>query len=540
MKKSLLAYFQTLYFKKSFFLLSSSLFFTLVALFALVLTAYSTFSLRQFEREVDDFSNVTVEHAGRIIQQATSALDILEEGFPPYCDNFHLGLLRKVAYDNDYIQDVVYIDGNRPRCSSMMNDINTMFLPEPDFRYKDIYNIWYKVESPLNKNKPMIYVGATRHLVVLNPRSFLDVPSYSYNIRYALLEKNKLDGRVILSDSMSSSIYSRLTAGGNNPDRFYIDDKYYVLKPLPDSDLALMVRADKPVKLSFYLTIFFSALPIFMLISLLLSEVISRKSLAIQSPRYVLNQALRQKEFELHYQPIIKLDTAQVVGCEALIRWRHSDGRLITPDSFIPMIRQVGLMKELTFFVINEALQTANVLRHRYPEMFVSINLEAAEFEDIAVFNYLVEQIAVYDLDGANVNVELTESSMIEPQKAAPMVELYQQKGVDVAIDDFGTGYSGLSYLERVKANKLKIDKSFVGNISDHSPTDIVLSHIVSMAHCLNLHIVAEGIETPAQEAYLKSLGVAYAQGWLYSKALTQEDLLAFLAARSETVLEGQ
>lgn len=540
MKKSLLAYFQTLYFKKSFFLLSSSLFFTLVALFALVLTVYSTFSLRQFEREVDDFSNVTVEHAGRIIQQATSALDILEEGFPPYCDNFHLGLLRKVAYDNDYIQDVVYIDGNRPRCSSMMNDINTMFLPEPDFRYKDIYNIWYKVESPLNKNKPMIYVGATRHLVVLNPRSFLDVPSYSYNIRYALLEKNKLDGRVILSDSMSSSIYSRLTAGGNNPDRFYIDDKYYVLKPLPDSDLALMVRADKPVKLSFYLTIFFSALPIFMLISLLLSEVISRKSLAIQSPRYVLNQALRQKEFELHYQPIIKLDTAQVVGCEALIRWRHSDGRLITPDSFIPMIRQVGLMKELTFFVINEALQTANVLRHRYPEMFVSINLEAAEFEDIDVFNYLVEQVAIYELDGANVNVELTESSMIEPQKAAPMVELYQQKGVDVAIDDFGTGYSGLSYLERVKANKLKIDKSFVGNISDHSPTDIVLSHIVSMAHCLNLHIVAEGIETPAQEAYLKSLGVAYAQGWLYSKALTQEDLLAFLAARSETVLEGQ
>lgn len=540
MKKSLLAYFQTLYFKKSFFLLSSSLFFTLVALFALVLTAYSTFSLRQFEREVDDFSNVTVEHAGRIIQQATSALDILEEGFPPYCDNFHLGLLRKVAYDNDYIQDVVYIDGNRPRCSSMMNDINTMFLPEPDFRYKDIYNIWYKVESPLNKNKPMIYVGATRHLVVLNPRSFLDVPSYSYNIRYALLEKNKLDGRVILSDSMSSSIYSRLTAGGNNPDRFYIDDKYYVLKPLPDSDLALMVRADKPVKLSFYLTIFFSALPIFMLISLLLSEVISRKSLAIQSPRYVLNQALRQKEFELHYQPIIKLDTAQVVGCEALIRWRHSDGRLITPDSFIPMIRQVGLMKELTFFVINEALQTANVLRNRYPEMFVSINLEAAEFEDIDVFNYLVEQVAIYELDGANVNVELTESSMIEPQKAAPMVELYQQKGIDVAIDDFGTGYSGLSYLERVKANKLKIDKSFVGNISDHSPTDIVLSHIVSMAHCLNLHIVAEGIETPAQEAYLKSLGVAYAQGWLYSKALTQEDLLAFLAARSETVLEGQ
>ncbi|MEI7105260.1 EAL domain-containing protein [Pectobacterium versatile] len=540
MKKSLLAYFQTLYFKKNFFLLSSSLLFILASLFALVLAVYATFTLRQFENEVDDFSSVTVEHAGKIILQATSALDILEQKFPPYCDDLHLGLLRKIAYDNDYIQDVVYIDGNRLRCSSMMSEINSMFLPSPDFHYKNNYNIWYKIESPLNRNKPMIYVGATRHLVVLNPRSFLDVPSYSYNIQYALLEKNKGDGRVILSDLMSDDIYSRLVVGDNNPERFYIGDKYYVLKPLPDSDLALVVSADQSTSLSFYLKIFFSALPIFLLLSLVLSILISKKSLTIQSPLYVLRQALRQKEFELHYQPIIKLDTAQVVGCEALIRWRHSDGHLITPDSFIPMIRQVGLMKELTLFVINEALQTASVLKKSDPDMFVSINLEAAEFEDMSVFNYLVEQVAVYDLDGANVNVELTESSMIEPQKAAPMVELYQQKGIDVAIDDFGTGYSGLSYLERVKANKLKIDKSFVGNISDHSPTDIVLSHIVSMAHCLNLHIVAEGIETPIQEAYLKSLGVAYAQGWLYSKALTQEALIAFLAAREETASDGQ
>ncbi|WP_233955549.1 EAL domain-containing protein [Pectobacterium versatile] len=540
MKKSLLAYFQTLYFKKNFFLLSSSLLFILASLFALVLAVYATFTLRQFENEVDDFSSVTVEHAGKIILQATSALDILEQKFSPYCDDLHLGLLRKIAYDNDYIQDVVYIDGNRLRCSSMMSEINSMFLPSPDFHYKNNYNIWYKIESPLNRNKPMIYVGATRHLVVLNPRSFLDVPSYSYNIQYALLEKNKGDGRVILSDLMSDDIYSRLVVGDNNPERFYIGDKYYVLKPLPDSDLALVVSADQSTSLSFYLKIFFSALPIFLLLSLVLSILISKKSLTIQSPLYVLRQALRQKEFELHYQPIIKLDTAQVVGCEALIRWRHSDGHLITPDSFIPMIRQVGLMKELTLFVINEALQTASVLKKSDPDMFVSINLEAAEFEDMSVFNYLVEQVAVYDLDGANVNVELTESSMIEPQKAAPMVELYQQKGIDVAIDDFGTGYSGLSYLERVKANKLKIDKSFVGNIRDHSPTDIVLSHIVSMAHCLNLHIVAEGIETPIQEAYLKSLGVAYAQGWLYSKALTQEALIAFLAAREETASDGQ
>ncbi|WP_047710112.1 EAL domain-containing protein [Pectobacterium atrosepticum] len=540
MRKNLLAYFQTLYFKKGFFLLSSSLFFILASLFALALVIHSIFTLKQFEGDVETFSNLTLEHAGEIMGQATSALDRLEEYSLPYCDNPHLNVLRRVAYDNDYIQDVVYIDGNRPRCSSMLNEINTMFLSEPDFVYKNTYGVWYNVESPLNSNKRMIYVGATRHLVVLNPRSFLDVPSYSHNIKCALLERKKQDGQVILSDSISGGVFPRLVTGENRTDRFYIDNKYYVLKPLSNSDLALVVSADKPVSTTRYLTIFFSALPLFLLLSLLLSTLISRRTLTLQSPLYVLNQALKQKEFELHYQPIIELNTAQIVGCEALIRWRHSDGRLIMPDSFIPMIRQIGLMKELTLYVIDEALQTANVLKKIYPEMFVSINLEAAEFEDISIFNYLVEHIAAHDLEGTNISVELTESSMIEPQKAGLMVELYQQKGIDVAIDDFGTGYSGLSYLERVKANTLKIDKSFVWNINNHSPTDIVLSHIVSMAHCLNQQIVAEGVETPIQEAYLKSLGVAYAQGWLYSKALTQEALIAFLAARRETRSGGQ
>ncbi|RYC47510.1 EAL domain-containing protein [Pectobacterium zantedeschiae] len=540
MSKNLLAYFQTLYFKKGFFLLSFCLFFILISLFALTLVVYSTITMREFEDNVDNFSNATLKHAEEIMGQATSVLDLLENNFAAYCDNAHLDLLRKTTYDNDYIQDIAYFDGNYVSCSAMLGDVNASFLAASNFSYKGKYHLWFKVGSLLNKKKGMVYIGSARHFVVLNPRSFLDVPSYSYNIKYALLEKNKQEVRVILSGSMSDDVFSRLRTGGNRADRFYIGNNYYVTKVLPGSDLALVVSAVKPIDSLLYIRQFFYSLPVFLLLSLLLSTIISRKSLAIQRPSYVFNQALRQKEFELHYQPIIELNTAQVVGCEALIRWRHSDGRLVMPDSFIPMLRQVGLMKALTLYVIDQALQTACILKKSDPEMFVSINLEAAEFEDISIFNYLVEHIAAHDLEGANINVELTESSMIEPQKAGLMVELYQQKGIDVAIDDFGTGYAGLSYLERVKANTLKIDKSFVGHINNHSPTDIVLSHIVSMAHCLNQQIVAEGVETPIQEAYLKSLGVAYAQGWLYSKALTQEALIAFLAARRETTSDGQ
>ncbi|WP_434998255.1 EAL domain-containing protein [Pectobacterium brasiliense] len=538
MKKSLLAYFQTLYFKRGFFLIFSAFFCLFSAICALVLLVYAAVTLKQFEHDVESFSDVAIGHAEEIMAQATRVLDVFDQNTLRSCSNEHMEQLRRTSYSNDYVQDVIYIEDNRPRCSLMLSNINRSPLLSPDLIYKHKYRIWYNADNTLNRYRRMIYVGSSNYLIVLNPNSFINIPSYSHNIKYAFVEKD--NGVVIISNIYTSNIALILSGQSPVTNRFYSDNKYFLLKPMPNGNILLVVNADEPKSYRFAFMFFLYFIPVFMVLSLLLAVLVSRTAQAIKNPYHLLNNALRQKEFELHYQPIIKLGTAQIVGCEALIRWRHSDGHLITPDSFIPMIRQVGLMKELTLFVINEALQTANMLRNSYPEMFVSINLEAAEFEDMSVFNYLVEQIAVYDLDGANVNVELTESSMIEPQKAAPMVELYQQQGIDVAIDDFGTGYSGLSYLERVKANKLKIDKSFVGNICDHSPTDIVLSHIVSMAHCLNLQIVAEGIETPAQEAYLKSLGVAYAQGWLYSKALTQEDLLAFLAARSETVLEGQ
>lgn len=538
MRKSLLVYLQTLYFKRGFFLIFSALFGFFTTVCAVVLLVYAVMAFKQFEHDVESFSDVAVGHAEEIMGQATRVLDAFEKNTLRSCSSEHMEQLRRASYSNDYVQDVIYIEDNRPRCSLMFSDINRSPLPSPDLIYKEKYQVWYGANNPLNRYRRMIYVGLTNYLVVLNPNSFMGVPSYSHNIKYAFVEKE--NGTVIISNEYTSNLAVMLFGQSTAIERFYRDNKYFRLKKLPNDNILLVVNADAPQSYRSAFTLFLYFLPLFLALSLLLATLISRRSQAIQNPRYVFNQALKQKEFELHYQPIIELDTTQVVGCEALIRWRHSDGRLITPDSFIPMIRQVGLMKELTFFVINEALQTGSILKKNYPEMFISINLEAAEFEDMSVFNYFVELMVVYDLEGSNINVELTESSMIEPQKAATMVELYQQKGIDVAIDDFGTGYSGLSYLERVKANKLKIDKSFVGSINNHSPTDIVLSHIVSMAHCLNLHIVAEGIETPVQETYLKSLGVAYAQGWLYSKALTQEALLAFLMAKHGTASDGQ
>ncbi|MFJ5482149.1 EAL domain-containing protein [Pectobacterium actinidiae] len=538
MKKSLLAYFQTLYFKRSFFLIFSTLFCVFTAVFALALLVYAVVTFRQFENDVESFSDVAVGHAEEIMGQATRVLDVFEKNTIRSCSSEHMEQLRRASYSNDYVQDVIYIEDNRPRCSLILSDINRLPLPSPNLIYKNKYRVWYDANNPLNRYRRMIYVGLSNYLIVLNPNSFMNVPSYSHNIKYAFVEKD--NGTVIISNEHTSNIALMLFGQSTATAQFYSNNKYFRLKTMSNDNILLVVNADSPQSYRFAFMLFLYFIPLCLTLSLLLAALISRKSLAIQSPDYVLNQALRKKEFELHYQPIIKLNTAEVVGCEALVRWRHSDGRLITPDIFLPVVRQVGLMKEMTFYVIDEALKTAVVLKEDYPEMFISINLEAAEFEDMSVFNYLSEQIAVYGIEGANINVELTESSMIEPQKAAPMVERYQQKGIDVAIDDFGTGYSGLSYLERVKANKLKIDKSFVGNINHNSPTDIVLSHIVSMAHCLNQQIVAEGVETPIQEAYLKSLGVAYVQGWLYSKAITQEALIAFLAARDSMASDEQ
>lgn len=240
----------------------------------------------------------------------------------------------------------------------------------------------------------------------------------------------------------------------------------------------------------------------------------------------IIYDSFKQGEFEVWYQPQLDSNLNEVYGIECLLRWRHPEYGIISPELFIPMAEQNGLIKKLGLFVFNTACK--QLAKWRKVEVFngvMAINVSGKQFIDSAFFNDIKNTINKYNIPGENIEVEVTESLFSEDDTSCidTLIEL-QQLGVSIAIDDFGTGYSSLSRLKNLPIDNLKIDKSFVDNIAINEDDLSIIKAILMLARSFNLDLIAEGVELSEQAELLKSLGCFNHQGYLYSKPLTAED----------------
>jgi diguanylate cyclase (GGDEF)-like protein/PAS domain S-box-containing protein len=238
-----------------------------------------------------------------------------------------------------------------------------------------------------------------------------------------------------------------------------------------------------------------------------------------------LRKALKQKELELYYQPKIVLETGKLAGAEALLRWHHPEWGIITPDRFIGIAEDTGLIIELGEWVLREACRTAcEWNRVGNVRLKVAINLSARQFDK----KNLVETIRMILADTACrpewVEMEITESLLLEERSdiLTALKELWAM-GFTIAIDDFGTGYSALGYLTKFPIQTLKIDKSFIRDLTNNRHTAELIKAIVSLGHALRMDLVAEGVETWDQGSLLKSIGCHFAQGYLYGKPVPRK-----------------
>ncbi|MBB3649650.1 diguanylate cyclase (GGDEF)-like protein/PAS domain S-box-containing protein [Rhizobium sp. BK619] len=240
-----------------------------------------------------------------------------------------------------------------------------------------------------------------------------------------------------------------------------------------------------------------------------------------------LRRAIERGELELHYQPKVLLDSGVMVGCEALLRWRHPEMGMIPPVRFIPVAEDTGLIVELGRWVMREACQTATELNtdSRSPHK-VAINLSVKQFQSAGLVKSIAEILDETGCCAEWVEIEITESLLLD-QKDETLQALSELRsmGFSIAIDDFGTGYSALNYLARFPIDTLKIDRSFI-NSTDKRNEELVKA-ILSIARCLGQSVVAEGVETAEQAAFLVANGCGTAQGFLYSKAVPKADILA-------------
>lgn len=249
-----------------------------------------------------------------------------------------------------------------------------------------------------------------------------------------------------------------------------------------------------------------------------------------------LTSALNNNELELNYQPIIDLKTKNIQGFEALIRWNHKEKGYISPETFIPIAEDNGQILEISRWVVLKACKMLKTIKEQNPELdlFVSVNFSAKDFSNPDFKSYINYVLNETDLQPKDLHLEITERLLMShPGNARDTLDACRTDGLIVSIDDFGTGYSSLSYLHYFPIDILKIDRSFINNMVKDSGAYELVKSIVALGHNMNMKIIAEGIETEDQSKLLLDINCDQAQGFLYARPMTPENLEKFITESS-------
>jgi diguanylate cyclase (GGDEF)-like protein/PAS domain S-box-containing protein len=266
----------------------------------------------------------------------------------------------------------------------------------------------------------------------------------------------------------------------------------------------------------------------------------NRKAVERQSLEGGLRRALEREEFLLHYQPKVNLDTGEITGVEALVRWQQPERRLVPPAQFVPIAEDCGLILPIGRWVLLEACRQARAWQDAgLPPLPIAVNVSAVEFRDRGFVEGVRTILSETGLEARYLELELTEGVLMEDaESTASVLQELKAMGVHLAVDDFGTGYSSLSYLRQFAIDVLKIDRSFVNQItSDHPDDSTIVSGIISMGKSLKHVVVAEGIETQLQRAYLQAHQCAEGQGYLFSRPLVAAQFAQLLQSGITTVV---
>jgi diguanylate cyclase (GGDEF)-like protein len=252
-----------------------------------------------------------------------------------------------------------------------------------------------------------------------------------------------------------------------------------------------------------------------------------------------LRKALPAGEFELHYQPVVNLASKEISGFEALIRWNHPAKGLISPATFIPLAEEIGFIVPMGEWVIRQACATAA----QWPDnLHVAVNISAIQFRSPGLMQVIVSALAASGLAPTRLEIEITESVLLH-NKEATLAVLHQLRalGIRIAMDDFGTGYSSLTYLQSFPFDKIKIDRSFVKNITEDSSSLTIVRAVAALANGMGMTATAEGVETAEQLHSIASEGCTEMQGFLFSKPLPAAEIeRQFLSGRGQRDVQGR
>lgn len=255
------------------------------------------------------------------------------------------------------------------------------------------------------------------------------------------------------------------------------------------------------------------------------TEELSSKANERLTMEAALRRAVELGQLRLHFQPLVSLSTGQLVSAEALLRWEHPELGLVPPDRFIPLAEETGLIVPIGEWVLKTACRQAREWVKRYPFFqSIAVNISGRQFQGGKLVKTVQQMLEQSGLSACHLELEITESYLMEKSEQAVItLDALKELGLSLSIDDFGTGYSSLSYLKRFAVDKLKIDRSFVRDVTTDPNDESIAKAVIALGHSLQMVIVAEGIETPEQRALLCQHGCDLAQGYLFSRPVPAE-----------------
>ncbi len=468
--------------------------------------------------------------------QLYEAFTTLQRLGPSSCSEAAIATMRRLSMSLNYLKDAGVIRDGKLVCSAFGNypqgvDIGSTGGPGPQG-----VQVHQNIALPYAPDLRLHLYERAGWMVVLHPDYVTDIVLRDRDMSVAVL--------------ISAPLVVGQTRGPFDLDwlRHYrthessvveLPDHLLVIQASRDANLAAMVALPRARQNERTRKLALMLLPLGAVAGLLMiaaGMLAARQRLSLRND---IRLALKRREFHVRYQPIVDLQTGRCIGAEALLRWLRPGKLQISPDLFIPVAEQSGLINAITHYVIDITLRDLSVLLAEQPEFHLGINFSALDLQAGGPVKHLTEQVRKLNYPESSVVVELTERNVTDTKAACLQISRLHEHGVHVAVDDFGTGHSSLSLLAGLELDVLKIDRSFVEAIDAQAAASQVLPHIIDMAKTLQLFIVAEGVETETQADYLRERGVHMAQGWLYGKPMPIEDLLSLLRAQGKATEPG-
>lgn len=467
------------------------------------------------------FAQQALNKTNTVIQQVNNARRAAEKYHGEICSAQHHAAMLNIVRGSLYVADLIYAHGDSFLCSSVFTPSRPYLMAPADYHRQPDIAVYYFRDTPFYAGYKMVYMRRGNYVAIINPLTYSDVTSNDKAFSYAVYD-TVTQSFFSVSHGADTATLAKLV--GTQDMTFQQDQRIYTIAHSDTRPIAIIVSAANDRYFQAFWHQATLTLPLGMICSCLILLVWSRTRREFHSPRRMLTRALTKRQLELHYQPIIDIKNGKCVGAEALLRWPGFNGQVMSPAEFIPLAEKEGMIESITDYVVDELFNDLGDFLAGVPHIYISINLSAADFHSSRLISLIANKAKTHAVRAEQIKIEVTERGFIDVPKTTPVIQAFRQAGYEVAIDDFGTGYSNLHNLYSLNVDILKIDKSFIDTLTTNSTSHLIAEHIIEMAQSLRLKIIAEGVETAEQVAWLLKRGVQFCQGWHFARALPPQE----------------